>query len=265
MLKFPIVSVVLAALALSAAPAQAVPYEDVWPDLKTTVFGATPIAEEDGVITLEAPTRAEDAALVAITLRMPAATAERVQKLTLVVDKNPAPVAATFTFGKGAGAGDRMLSTRIRINRYTYIRAVVETDDGKLHMASKFVKATGGCSAPFGKDYATALDGLGLTKVKMMSKPGSGSHEAEVMIKHPSFTGMQIDQETRVYTPARFVEDLEVKVGGETIFHMDGGITISENPNFRFTFAPQGDGTIEVTGKDTAGATFSGKSVADGM
>jgi sulfur-oxidizing protein SoxY len=250
------------AFALSV-PAQA-DYEDIWPDLKSSVFGATDIVDADGVITLDAPVRAEDAALVPITIKMPAATAAKVKKVTLVVDKNPAPVAATFSFGAAAGEGERMLSTRIRINRYTFIRAVAETEDGKLHMATKFVKATGGCSAPFGKDYETALDGLGKTKVKSVPATIAGTHEAQVMIRHPSFTGMQIDPMTRVTPPARFVEDLEVKTGGQTVFRMEGGITISEDPNFRFTYTPAADGVIEVSGKDTAGAEFTGKSTTDG-
>lgn len=254
----------LAAMLSFNAPAQA-GYEDVWPELKSQVFGATDIAEEDGVISLEAPVRAEDAALVPITIRMPAATAEAVKKVTIVVDKNPAPVAAMFSFGKAAGNGERMLSTRIRINRYTFIRVVAETQDGKLHMTSKFVKATGGCSAPFGKDYETALEGLGKTKIKMFSTPEKGGQsEAQVMIRHPSFTGMQIDPTTRVTPPARFVENLEVKSGGEMVFKMEGGITISEDPNFRFTYTPGGDGVIEVSGTDTAGSIIGGKSTADG-
>lgn len=255
--------VALAGAAAFSLPAQA-EYEDIWPDLKSSVFGATDIADADGVITLEAPVRAEDAALVPITIRMPAATAAKVKKVTLVVDKNPAPVAAAFSFGAAAGNGDRMLSTRIRINRYTFVRAVAETDDGKLHMAVKFVKAAGGCSAPFGKDYETALDGLGNTKVKSVPASIAGTHEAQVMIRHPSFTGMQIDPMTRVTPPARFVEDLEVKAGGETVFRMEGGITISEDPNFRFTYTPGSNGLIEVSGRDTAGAEFSGKSNTDG-
>lgn len=253
----------LAAVAFAAIPATAA-YEDVWGDLKTSVFGQTAIAEEDGVISLEAPVRAEDAALVPITIKMPAATAAKVKKVTIVVDKNPAPVAATFAFGDAAGTGERMLSTRIRVNRYTFVRAVAETEDGKLHMATKFVKAAGGCSAPFGKDYETALEGLGTTKVKSVPASIAGTHEAQVMIRHPSFTGMQIDPMTRVTPPARFVEDLEVKAGGATVFRMEGGITISEDPNFRFTYTPAGNGLIEVTGKDTAGVEFNGKATTDG-
>lgn len=256
-------AVALLAIAGAALPVQAA-YEDIWPDLKSAVFGATDIADEDGVISLDAPVRAEDAALVPITIRMPAATAAKVKKVTIVVDKNPAPVAATFSFGAGAGEGERMLSTRIRVNRYTFVRAVAETEDGKLHMAVKFVKAAGGCSAPFGKDYETALEGLGTTKVKSVPATIAGTHEAQVMIRHPSFTGMQIDPMTRVTPPARFVEDLEVKSGGQTVFRMDGGITISEDPNFRFTYTPTGNGQIEVSGRDTAGVEFNGKATTDG-
>lgn len=253
----------LATAVTLTTPAQA-EYEDVWPELKSQAFGAAEIAEEDGFVSLEAPVRAEDAALVPITIRMPAANAEKIKKVTVVVDKNPVPIAASFSFGKAAGAGDRMLSTRIRINRYTFIRVVAETEDGKLHMTSKFVKATGGCSAPFGKDYETALEGLGKTKIKTFPTEKPALAEAQVMIRHPSFTGMQIDPMTRVTAPARYVENLEVKTGGETIFKMEGGITISEDPNFRFTYAPAADPVIEVSGTDTAGAIFGGKSSTDG-
>ncbi len=88
------------------------------------------------------------------------------KSLTLVIDKNPAPVAATFHFGDAAGKGDRMLSTRVRINMYSNVRAVIETTDGKLHMATKFVKASGGCSAPAGKDVDEALANLGKMQIK---------------------------------------------------------------------------------------------------
>lgn len=40
------------------------------------------------------------------------------------------------------------LATRVRVDDYSYVRAVAETADGKLHMVKAFVKASGGCSAP---------------------------------------------------------------------------------------------------------------------
>jgi sulfur-oxidizing protein SoxY len=238
--------------------------DDPWPDIHRDVFDNRPIIEDDGTITLEAPSRAEDAAVVPLTMRIPA-SAGVVKSLTLVIDKNPAPVAATFNFGNAAGLGDRMLSTRVRINSYSNVHAVIETGDGKLHMATKFVKASGGCSAPADKDIDEAMSSIGKMQIRTFSDPKDVDHtprmrEAQVMIRHPNFTGMQMDQISREYTPARFVQELEVKRGGELIFSMDGGISISENPNFRFTFAPASDETIEVTAKDTDGKIFTATS-----
>ena len=40
------------------------------------------------------------------------------------------------------------LATRVRVNDYSYLRVIAETQSGELHMAQTFVKASGGCSAP---------------------------------------------------------------------------------------------------------------------
>ncbi len=102
-----------ALLALGVVPAVAA--DDPWKDIHRDVFDNREVIEGDGAITLEAPYRAEDAAVVPLTMRIPASAGE-VKKLTLVIDKNPAPVAASFEFGEAAGKGDRMLSTRERID-----------------------------------------------------------------------------------------------------------------------------------------------------
>jgi sulfur-oxidizing protein SoxY len=242
-----------------AAPARA---DDPWPDIHRNVFDNRAIGEEDGSVTLEAPYRAEDAAVVPLTVHIPA-SAGAVKTLTLVIDKNPVPVVGTFHFGPAAGAGDRMLSTRVRIDMYSNVRAVIETADGKLHMATKFVKASGGCSAAAGKDIDEALANIGKMQIRTFDEASGASaatREAQVMIRHPNFTGMQMDQVTRQYTPAMFVQELQVKRGGELVFSLEGGISISENPNFRFTFVPGADPTLEVTAKDTEGRVFSATS-----
>ncbi len=237
--------------------------DDPWPSIHRGVFDNRPIAEEDGVVTLEAPYRAEDAAIVPLTMRIPADIAPDVKSLTLVIDQNPSPIAATFHFGDAAGSGDRMLSTRVRVNMYSNVRAVVETKDGKLHMATKYVKASGGCSAPASKDAEEALASMGKMQIRTFDKTDDATkmaREAQVMIRHPNFTGMQMDQLTREYTPALFVENLEVKRGDDLVFSMEGGISISENPNFRFTFGPAGDNLLQVTAKDTDGHVYKASS-----
>jgi sulfur-oxidizing protein SoxY len=252
------------ALAVLVAPAWA--DDETWPDIRKNVFDNRVVIENDGTITLDAPYRAEDAATVPLTMRIPAGVAGDVKSLTLVIDKNPAPVAATFHFGEAAGSGERMLQTRVRIDMYSNVRAVIETKDGKLHMAAKFVKASGGCSAAASKDADEALANLGKMQIKVFDATADAAdrspqtREAQVMIRHPNFTGMQMDQLTRQFTPMKIVQELEVKRGGELVFRMDGGISISENPNFRFTFGAGTDDTLEVMAKDSDGRVFNATS-----
>ena len=59
----------------SVAPARA--DDDPWPDIHRDVFDNRPIIENDGTITLEAPYRAEDAAIVPLTMRIPASVGAR--------------------------------------------------------------------------------------------------------------------------------------------------------------------------------------------
>jgi sulfur-oxidizing protein SoxY len=259
--KFLVTLVTALAVAFVALPARA--DDDPWPDLQRDVFDSREIIEDDGTITLEAPYRAEDAAIVPITMRMPESIASDVKILTLIIDKNPAPVVATFHFGDAAGNGERVLTTRVRIDMYSNVRAVIETNDGKLHMATTFVKAAGGCSAAASKDAEEALANLGKIRIRRFNPPTlanatSNTREAQVMIRHPNYSGMQMDQFTREYTPAKFVQELEIKRGDTLVFRMEGGISISENPNFRFTFGAANDETLHVRGKDTDGSVFTG-------
>ena len=133
--------------------------------------------------------------------------------------------------------------------------------DGKLYMISKFVKASGGCSAPAAKDAEEAAKSIGKMQIKkFVSKEGDAlTAEAQIMIKHPNTTGMQMDQVTGLYTPARYVNKIEVKSGADVIFSMEGGISISEDPNFRFTHGGKSGDAIEVKAQDSDGASFAGQ------
>lgn len=233
---------------------------DVWPALQKDIFGDKVPVENPAVIALEAPVRADDAALVPVTVRIPADAAQRVKKLMLIVDKNPAPVVAEFAYGAAAGTGERMLSTRVRVDMYSNIRAVVETDDGALHMATKFVKAAGGCSAPALKDTDAALAEAGRMIVRTLdTATAEGVRQGQLMIKHPQYSGLQLNQATGFYIPAKFIREIDVKRGDETVFKMTGGISISEDPNFRFSYAAGSDETLEVVATDTDGKVFTGR------
>ena len=259
--------VALAAALLALAIPSAKAEEDVWPSLKQATFGDRVIAAEDGVVALDAPVTADDASLVPITVRVPPEVKQALKSMTLIIDKNPSPVVATFTFGPAAGTGgERSISTRVRIDNFSHVRAILETEDGTLHMASKFVQAAGGCAAMQAKDPDTENEGLGKMLVKTFPPALSTAplFEGQVMLKHPNSNGMQLDIGTGGYIPARFVKEMTVKRGHDLVFRMESSFSISTNPNFRFTFGRGGDNELDVAITDTDGAVFTAKSQPSG-
>jgi sulfur-oxidizing protein SoxY len=231
---------------------------DAWPDLVRMFFNDAPIVEDQGLVSFEAPVRAEDAALVpmSFSVKLPAGDPRRAVKLTLVIDQNPVPLAAAFTLGEKAG--DTRISTRVRVNSYTNVRVVAELSDGSLHMATRYIKASGGCSAPMAKSMDEALATLGQMKFRILPATPETPNEALLMIRHPNNSGLQMDQVTRLYTPSRYIDKLAVYQGQDLVFSMAAGISISEDPNFRFTYKPSGAKEFRVEAEDTAGKTFSG-------
>lgn len=226
-----------------------------WEDLRGDVTGEAELLPADGILTLDAPYRAHDAATVPVVLRQPEG-APRIRAATVVIDENPAPVAAEFTFGEGMGPLDFEL--RVRVNQYSNVRVIAETDEG-LHMTGRFVKASGGCSAPATKDPEAALTQMGQMKLRTFGEGEQVStprREAQIMIRHPNYSGLQRDQITQLFIPAHFIDHLEVWQGDEMLFAMDGGISISENPVFRFFYDDNGATELTVKATDTEGNSF---------
>ena len=251
-------AVLLAVVGVTAPSFAETAQSTVWDGIKKDTFGGRDIADAKDMITMEAPIRAEEAALVPITIKMPAGFAEKVKSLTLVVDQNPAPVSATFTYGQAAGTGERMLALRIRMDQYSDVRAIAETTDGKLYMTSKYVKASGGCSAPANKDLEEAMKSMGKMQFKKFAgADGAASgQEAQLMIKHPNNSGMQMDQLTGLYTPARYINKIEITSGSDVIFTVQSGISISEDPNFRFTHGGKAGDTVVIKAQDSDGVAW---------
>jgi len=243
----------------SAALAAAPEPSDPWPDLVRNVFDGRPLAEGTGVIAIDMPSRAEDAAIVPVTLRLnlPAGDPRRVTAVTLVIDRNPAPVAATFVLSPDAGV--TTIETRVRVDSYTDVHAVAELDDGTLHMTKTYVKASGGCSAPTAKNADEAKKTLGQMRLRQFAGPHGTSREAQIMIRHPNNSGLQMDQLTRLYTPAFFVRDVSVWQGDKLLMKMDAGISLSEDPNIRFTYRPTGAATLRAEAIDTDKNVFRGE------
>src|SRR5262245_45692189 len=197
--------IMAAAIGLIPLGAPAAQADDPWPGLADEIFHGRPLADGSGLIALDMPYRAEDAAIVPLTIRttLPAADARKVRTITVVIDENPAPLAATFEFGPKAGVTE--ISTRVRVNSYTHVHAVAELSDGSLHAVETFVKASGGCSAPALKNADAAKATIGQMRLRHLPRaadaPAGATREAQVMLRHPNNSGLQMDQVTRLYVP----------------------------------------------------------------
>ena len=227
-----------------------------WEDMRADVTGDVALQDGSGLFTVTAPYRAEDAATVPVVITQtdPEAT---ISSATVVVDENPAPVAGTFAFGPAMHP--LKMELRVRVDQYSNLRVIAETESGS-YMAGRFVKASGGCSAPATKDPEAALADMGAMRLKLF-KPAatlqSGQRrEAQVMIRHPNYSGLQRDQLTQLFIPAHFIHLLEVYQGDEKLFTMEGGISISENPVFRFDYTDNGAPDLRIRAVDTDGNVF---------
>lgn len=232
---------------------------DIWPGLRQQLFGERSIAEGQ-VVSLEAPERAENPAVVPIAIRaeLPPGDNDRVKTLYLIIDKNPGPLAAVFHLG--AQGGSTFLSTRVRVNEYTHIRAIAETQQGRLYMAKRFVKASGGCAAPATTDPKAAKAMLGRIRVFPVGNPRSLTDpwRMQIMIHHPNDSGLQTDQLTHLVIPAYFVKRISVSYEGQPVLQAETNISLSENPSLRFSFVPGVPGTLKVEVTDTQDKHFEG-------
>ena len=250
-------------------PAQAAdPPYDPWPGLVQDIFDSRPMLDGSGVLAIDMPARAEDAAIVPVTLRttLPPGDSRRFRAITLVIDQNPAPMAGRFEFGPDSTISE--ISTRVRVNSYSDVHAVAELSDGQLYMTKVFVKAAGGCSAPAAKNPQEARGRLGQIRFREFARtgdtPASGAREAQLMIGHPNNSGLQMDQVTRHYVPAFFVNDIKIWQDDRLLLSLQGGISISEDPHLRFTHLPGDAKRYRVEARDTEGHLFAGEWKAEG-
>ena len=229
-----------------------------WAELSAQIFGDRTIQDGAALISIDAPDRAADAAIVPLKIELAAPIRGQVSGIYLVIDDNPSPLAAHFIFGAAADPSD--VATRVRVDDYTYLHAVAETRDGKLFGVARFIKAAGGCSAPASKDQALAMSRLGQMKMSLRGAPQAGtSVEAHLLVSHPNSSGMQMDQLTRNYIPANFLREVKVTYDGEPVITMESDISISEDPSLTFAFVPRaGAGELKVEAEDSNNRHFEG-------
>lgn len=134
----------MASLSIAALPparAAAVGTGDAF-DAKTfaEAIGALgSVPAPSSLITLDAPTIAENGAIVPITVT---SALPGTREILLLVDGNPQPVAVRFTIPFGT---EPFVATRIRMAGNGTVYAAVRTDDGLYAAACAIEVTVGGC------------------------------------------------------------------------------------------------------------------------
>lgn len=220
-----------------------------WEALRQRLFPGRRIETAESKVQLIVPLRAAFGASVPVrVVSKIAQTPElHVRKLWLLVDKNPSPVAAVLDLSTELGQAD--FETRLRVDEYSHIRVVTELSNGELHTDSRYVKVSGGCSAPPNRDQ---LHNIGKTVLKLPEgvKPNAPT-PADVQVVHPNDTGFELNQISLLYIPAHFVRSLRVSYADRKLFSADLDFSIAENPSFRFNFVPHGEGELKAEVEDS--------------
>jgi sulfur-oxidizing protein SoxY len=230
-----------------------------WENLRAKLFGqraVTTATNGAGKVQLIVPLRAAYGASVPVKIvsLLPQTAALYVKRMTLLVDKNPSPVAAVIELTTEVGQAD--FETRLRVDEYSHIRIVSELSNGELHMDSRYVKVSGGCSAPPNRDQ---LHNLGKTVFRLPAEVRLNQPTpADVQVVHPNDTGFELNNITVMFIPPHFVRSLKVSYGEHKLFDAELDFSISENPAFRFNFVPHGAGELKAEVEDSKEGHFTG-------
>ncbi len=240
----------------SSGMAFAEPNPKLWDVMKEAFFEKREITDAD-FMRIDAPRRAESGAQVPVTYIIDNAAAKgvKIKKLYAFVDANPIPLTATYHLTDALGNFN--LSTRIRFETDAFVRLVGETEDGKLYLASREIRAAGGCGGTVDGDETAIRASAGKIKFKVEEPVKMGSATAATFnIKHPMRTGLQRELVSQGFVPAFYIKKAEFTYDGKPVMTVDVGVGTAEDPYFKFDFVPDAPGKLEVTATDNEGKTF---------
>ena len=114
---------------------------DIWPFLKEQVFKERPISEDQNFLKIDGPKRASSGAQVPVTVSL-SSNEHKIVKIYMYIDANPGQHAATYFLTDQSQ--EIKISTRIRMETDSFVRAIAETDQGELFMSTVPIRASGG-------------------------------------------------------------------------------------------------------------------------
>lgn len=218
-----------------------------WPDLRRDFIGQAELRFSDQV-RVKGPGMAEDALNVPVMVdaRALAAGGARIERIRVVVDRNPIRHVLDFEPLRSLP----VLAFRLRLEQASPVRALVQTQDGRWHVGGTWVQAAGGGCTVAG---STRTDGswsrtLNQVQARFFNNLLEGSRRLRIRVMHPMDTGLVAG------IPAFHIESLElVDAAGQVWWRLTVHEPVSENPLMTFELPPQITGALWLRGQDNNG------------
>ncbi|MFM2371643.1 MAG: hypothetical protein RIS85_1365 [Pseudomonadota bacterium] len=218
----------------------------MWEFHARRLFGTAPVVFDDKVV-VRMPEIAENQRIFPVTVD--ARGLSDVERIVIFADLNPISVAVDYA-PIAAGA---YISTRIKLDQRTPVRAAVLTRDGTWHIGGSWIDAAGGgCSAPpVSRVKGDWADHLGEARAAVWSQ-SDGQVRLRLTFRHPMDTGLV--ENIAAYN----IERLVIRsADGKPLGQMQVYGSVSEDP--AFTLLMRDTGTpIAFSATDSAGLVFSG-------
>lgn len=239
----------LLASACAFAEDAAAPATGAWQFLRPHFYGTRDFGEVDeSFMHVDAPNSTPDPSATPVALHFGKDALGKIRQVRVIIDNNPSPVVATLDVG--ASQPIEEIDFRVRVDRATAVRAIAETTDGKLEMRSAWVRAEGGCSAPPNESGEGRIGDVRF-------RPSEDGKSLQVSIRHPNYSGFQIDPNTGDAIPPHYVSHVQLTTNGKPLLDMESGISISENPTFRIVSAQPIAAPVTLEASDSKDAHFS--------
>lgn len=247
----------IAVLALLAAAPSRADYTEPdpaqsphWPPIQQVLFGDRVINPDDReVIRVYLNMRADDASTVPVMVNglIDQTADEYIKNVYLVVERNPSPTAGLFRFTPDSGRVK--IETRLRFEDFSFVRAIAEMNDGRLYMSQRYVRASGGCSAPNFKNLIPQSM-LGKMRFRIDDRVEYGEPTlVQVQIRHPNESAVAVDLDAGKVP--QFIRGVNVTYNGKPVMSAQVDYSLSDNPVFRFYFVPGEQGELRVEVEDT--------------
>lgn len=235
------------------SPLYAAPIINQWESIKATYFNDQTVQDAQEYIVIEAPAQAENAAMVPFAFKVNL-NDSNISKIYVFTDANPILLTATFNLKIPQQFVE--IATRIRLEKNSVVRVIVQTQDGDVLMKTVEIKTPGGgCGGGEMNDEAKLRASAGKMKMRLFKPDEKNDASFVLNIKHPMRTGFERTFQG-YFAKAWFIEHVDFLIDHQPYFEALLGPGISADPYFRFNLPEQKMGVLLVEAKDNEGKIF---------